>query len=122
MGVMENYWLKDRDYCCGNEISYADLAAFHEFVSHDAGKIIPDRVWEKHPRIKAWFDRMSARPANQEVSGWQYEAVGKILTGELKVEFKRRTAVLKGTEAYGGHNHGIPHLGEPDDYIARVEA
>ena len=48
--------------------------------------------------------------------------MGKILTGELKVEFKRRTAVLKGTEAYGGHNHGIPHLGEPDDYIARVEA
>ena len=34
----------------------------------------------------------------------------------------RRTAVLKGTEAYGGHNHGIPHLGEKDDYIARFEA
>lgn len=44
------------------------------------------------------------------------------LGGELKVEFNRRTAVLKGTEAHSGHNKGIPHLGEDDDYIAQVEA
>jgi dichloromethane dehalogenase len=65
---------------------------------------------------------MSERPASKAVSEWQYNAVGAILAGELKVEFSRRTAVLKGTEAYGGHNHGIPHLGEADDYIAQVES
>lgn len=122
MDVMENYWLKGRDYLCGNEISYADLTALHEFVSHVAGKIIPDGVWKKHPRISAWFERLSARPATKAVSEWQYDAIAKVLTGELKVKFTRRTAVLKGTEAYGGHNHGIPHLGEKDDYLARIEA
>ncbi len=122
MDVMERYWLKGRDYLCGDEVSYADLAALHEFVSHDAGKIIPSKVWKKHPRISAWFERMSERPATRAVSEWQYDAIGKVLAGELKVKFTRRTAVLKGTEAYGGHNHGIPHLGEDEDYIARVEA
>ena len=122
LGIMENYWLKGRDYMCGDEVSYADLAGFHEMVSHHAGKIIPDKVWDKHPRVTAWFDRMSGRPASKEVSEWQYNAIGAVLAGELKVEFKRRTAVLKGTEAYGGHNHGIPHLDEADDYIAQVEA
>ncbi|MCG8358599.1 MAG: hypothetical protein MI920_23790, partial [Kiloniellales bacterium] len=99
-----------------------DLAAFHELVSHDAGNIIPEQVWKKHSRITAWFERMSARPASKAVSEWQYDTVAKVLAGEMKVEFSRRTAVLKGTEAYGGHNHGIPHLDEKDDYIARVEA
>ncbi len=122
MGIMERYWLKDRDYLCGDEVSYADLVALHEFVSHHAGKIIPDNVWKKHPRISAWFERLSARAATKAVSEWQYDAIGKVLTGELKVKFTRRTAVLKGTEAYGGHNHGIPHLDEEDDYIARVES
>ena len=122
MDLLERYWLKDDDYCCGSEVSYADLAAFHEFVSHDAGKIIPEGVWDKHPRIKAWFARMSERPANKPVSEWQYDAISKVLAGELEVKFTRRTAVLKGTEAFGGHNHGIPHLNEGDDYVAHVEA
>lgn len=122
MELLENYWLKDSDYVCGDQVSYADLAAFHEFVSHDAGKIIPDRVWEKHPRTTAWFKRLSERPAAKKVSEWQYDAVGKLLSGEMTVTFTRRTAVLKGTEAHGGHNTGIPHLNEDDDFIARVES
>ncbi len=122
MALLESYWLKESDYVCGNEVSYADLAAFHEFVSHDAGKIIPDKVWKKHPRVTAWFARMSARPAAKSVSEWQYDAVGKLLSGELTVVFTRRTAVLKGTEAHGGHNHGIPHLDEKLDFIAQVES
>jgi dichloromethane dehalogenase len=65
-------------------------AALHEFVSHDAGKIIPDKVWKKHPRISAWFERLSARPATKAVSEWQYDAIGKVLAGELKVKFTRR--------------------------------
>ncbi len=121
MGVLENYWLAESDYLCGDVVTYADLVGFHELVSHDAGGIIPDRVWGKHPRIRAWFQRVAGRPASTEVSAWQYETVKKVLAGELTVEFKRRTAVLKGTEAYGGHNRGIPHLDEDDDYLAEVE-
>lgn len=122
MELVEKFWLKDSDYMCGDEISYADLPSFHEFVSHDAGKIIPDNVWKKHPRITAWFERMSARPANKAVSEWQYDIIAKVMAGELEIKFTRRTAVLKGTEAYGGHNTGIPHLDEDLDYIAQVEA
>lgn len=56
------------------------------------------------------------------MSEWQFEAVEKILTGEITASmFSRRTAVLKGTELFGGHNHGIPYLDEKDDYIERVE-
>ena len=110
MGILENYWLRDREYVCGDEISYADLAAFHEFVSHVAGKIIPDQVWEGFPKITAWFQRMSARPHAKTVSEWQYETVAKILRGEITGSmFKRRTAVLKGTEVFSGHNNGIPY-------------
>ncbi|MFK7966603.1 MAG: glutathione binding-like protein [Burkholderiaceae bacterium] len=122
MDLLENYWLENGDYVCGNEITYADLCAFHEFVSHDAGKIIPDTVWKKHPKITAWFARISERPAAKAVSEWQYDAVSKVMSGEMDITFTRRTAVLKGTEAHGGHNNGIPHLGEKYDYIAQVES
>ena len=53
LGLLETYWLKDRAYVCGDEISYADLAAHQDLVSHDAGKIIPDGVWKKHPKVRA---------------------------------------------------------------------
>jgi glutathione S-transferase len=121
MGVLENYCLRDREYACGDEISYADLVAFHEFVSHDAGKIIPDRVWQGFPKISAWFKKLSERPHAKTVSTWQYEGVAKIIAGE-RIPFKRRTAVLKGTEVFSGHNHGIPYLDEKvEEYIERVE-
>ena len=114
MGVMEICWLKDLDHVCGNEVSYAEPAAFHEFVFRDACKIIPDDVWKKRPQ-------MTVRPANRGVSEGLHDATGKIPAGELKVEFRRRIAVLKGTEAHGGHSHGIPHAGEGDGFIAEVE-
>jgi glutathione S-transferase len=121
MGVLENYWLRDREYVCGDEISYADLVAFHEFVSHDAGKIIPDKVWQGFPKISAWFKKLSERPHAKTVSTWKYDGVAKIIAGE-RIPFKRRTAVLKGTEVFSGHNHGIPYLNEKvEEYIERVE-
>ena len=64
LDLLETYWLKDRAYVCGDEISYADLAAYQDLVSHDAGKIIPDGVWQAHPKVRAWFEtsgRTSAR-------------------------------------------------------------
>ncbi|MYF86006.1 MAG: dichloromethane dehalogenase, partial [Rhodospirillaceae bacterium] len=122
MDMLENYWLKDTEYLCGDEITYGDLAAFHEFVSHAAGNIIPGTVWNKHPKVKDWFERLSERPAAKQVSEWQYETIRQVMAGEIEVTFNRRTAVLKGTEAHGGHNTGLVHLGEKGDYIAEVES
>lgn len=124
MGTLENYWLKDREYVCGDEVSYADLAAFHEFVSHDAGKIIPDSVWEGFPLINAWYKKMSERPHAKAASDWQFQTVAKILKGEITASaFNRKTAVLKGTEVFSGHNNGIPYNndGSIEDYIKKVE-
>ena len=47
------------------------------------------------------------------VSAWQHENVGKILKDGVKFEFTRKTAVLKGSEVHGGHNHGIIDAAAP---------
>jgi len=117
LDLLETYWLKDRQYLCGDEISYGDLAASQDLVSHDAGKIIPDGVWQKHPKVRAWFEEMAKRPHAKTVSAWQYENVGKILNDGVKFEFTRKTAVLKGSEVHSGHNHGIIYAGEDDSYL-----
>lgn len=122
MEMLENYWLADTPYVTGNQITYADLAAQHEFVSHKAGKIIPESVWVKFPKTKAWFERCEERPAAIQVNAWQYETIRAVMAGEMEVTFTRRTAVLKGTEAHGGHNTGLVHLGEGRDYIAEMES
>ena len=93
------------------------MAAYQDLVSHDAGKIIPDGVWQKHPKVRAWFDTMAERPHAKTVSAWQYENVGKILNDGVKFEFKRKTAVLKGSEVHSGHNHGIIYAGDDDSYL-----
>jgi glutathione S-transferase len=122
MQLLEDYWLAEGDYVCGDVITYGDLAAFHEFVSHEAGGIIPDVTWKKFPKTRAWFERLSERPASKQVSEWQYETIRKVMAGEMEVTFTRRTAVLKGTEAHGGHNTGLVHLGEDKDFIAEMES
>ena len=65
---------------------------------------------------------MSERPASKQVSEWQYETIRQVMGGELEVTFSRKTAVLKGTEAHGGHNTGLIHTGEQRDYISEVES
>lgn len=116
LDLLENYWLKDREYLCCDEISYPDLAAYQDLVSHDAGMIIPDGIWKKHPKVRAWFDKIGKRTHSKTASAWQYENVGKILKGAT-IQFCRKTAVLKGSEVYSGHNHGIPYIGENDRYL-----
>ena len=123
LNVLENYWLKDSEYLCGDKMSYADIAASQDLVSHQAGRIIPDSVWEKHPKVKAWFDGLLTRPHAKAVSAWQYENVAKVLDEGLKFEFKRKTAVLKGTEVHSGHNHGITYAGDDNDtYLKNQES
>ena len=120
--ILEDYWLKDRKYLCGDKISYPDLAAYQDLVSHDAGKIIADGVWKSHPKVRAWFDMMAHRPHGRTAGAWQYENVGKILNEGVKFVFKRKTAVLKGSEVHSGHNHGIPYIGDDDSYLKDEES
>ena len=112
MGVLEDYWLWESDYICGDTVSYADLAAFHELVSHDAGKIIPDKVWKKHPRIGEWFERMSARPASKAVSAWQYETIAKVLkaNGYATAGFPATRILAKEFGLDQGFAHWLHHL------------
>ncbi len=117
LDLLEKYWLKDHDFLCGDEVSYADLAGYQDLVSHDAGKTIPDTVWNAHPRVKVWFHKMALRPHAQTVTAWQYENVGKILNEGVKFHFQRKTAVLKGSEVFSGHNHGIVYAGQDDSYL-----
>ena len=122
LDVMENYWLKKDSFICGDTISYPDIAACQDLLSHDAGRIIPDAVWDKHPKTHTWLRKMLDRPHAQAVGAWQYENVGKILDEGLKFNFKRRTAVLKGTEVKSGHNHGITYKGDDDSYIKEQQS
>ena len=123
LDILEDYWLKDNRECmCGDVISFPDLAAFQDLVSHHAGNIIPDAVWDKHPKVKAWFARIAERPHAKTVSAWQYENVGKILNDGVKFDFKRKTAVLKGSEVHSGHNHGIPYADQDDTYLNSSES
>ncbi len=100
MGVMEA-WLGTSKYLCGDEISFADLLSFHEFMSHFAGKIITDADWGKHPNIRKWFDAISERPHTKAVSE-MIMAVGAMrLAGDL-IPMTRKTSLAKGTEITPG--------------------
>lgn len=95
MAVMER-WAAQSDYLCGDEISFADLLAAHEFMSHRAGEIISDETWAKYPSLKAWFDRILARPHTEKVSE-MIMAVGAMrLSGEI-IPMTRTTSLAKGT-------------------------
>nr|P43387.2 RecName: Full=Dichloromethane dehalogenase; Short=DCM dehalogenase [Methylophilus leisingeri]AAA25443.1 Dichloromethane Dehalogenase / Glutathione S-Transferase [Methylophilus sp.] len=117
--ILEKYWLKDGDYLCGNTLSYPDLATCQDLVSHDAGRIIPTSMWDSHPKVKAWFARMMDREHAKTVSAWQYENVRKYLDDGVKLNFQRKTAVLKGTEVYSGHNNGIIYNGDDDSFVTQ---
>jgi len=107
MGILDR-WLSKTEYVCGDEISFADLQGYHEFVSHTAGEIIPDDVWKKHPNIQRWFDLLSQRPHAQTVSQ-TIQQVGKMrLAGEL-IPMTRKTSLAKGTEIIGSGTTGIPY-------------
>ena len=96
MGLLQG-WLSKNKYLCGDEISYADLIGYHEFVSHAAGAIIPDDVWQKYPAVKAWYDTISERPHSKAVSEMIME-IGKIRQAGTLIPMNRRTSLAKGTE------------------------
>ncbi|MGB1884789.1 MAG: glutathione S-transferase family protein [Gammaproteobacteria bacterium] len=110
MGLLEG-WLSDSKFLCGDEISFADLQSFHEFVSHHAGGVLPDEEWAKFPSVKRWFDELWARPHCQSVSTTILE-VGRIRKAGEVIPMTRRTSLAKGTEVVGSGNVGIPYFNE----------
>jgi len=66
--------LQGRDWLAG-AYSYADIAFYMAALF---GERMGAPLTEAHPRIKAWRDRMSARPAVAKVAG----AMGRYLTGQ----------------------------------------
>ena len=100
LGFLE-HWLGKRPYLCGEEISFPDLLAYHELVSHVAGEIVGEAEWQKHPKIKSWFDTISERPHSAAVSE-MIMAVGAMrLAGEL-IPMTRKTSLAKGTAVTPG--------------------
>ena len=95
MPILET-WLGRTSHLCGDEISFADLLAFHEFVSHEAGAIIPPEEWAKFPRIRAWFDRLAERSNAKAVSGMIME-VGAMRQAGHMIPMTRKSSLAKGT-------------------------
>ena len=110
MEILEG-WLSKTPYVCGDEISFADLQGVHEFVSHEAGGVIPESEWAEFPHVRGWFDRLTARPHAVSVSTAIKEAGRMRQAGEI-IPMTRRTSLAKGTEIVGSGNLGIPYFGE----------
>ena len=107
MEILEGF-LGKTPYLCGSEISFADLQGFHEFVSHEAGGVIPASQWAEFPNVREWFDRLAERPHAQTVSTAIKEAGRMRQAGEI-IPMTRRTSLAKGTEVIGSGNLGLPY-------------
>ena len=99
--VLLEAWLTNSKYLCGEEISFADLMAYHELVSHVAGAILTDTDWQAHPHVKQWFDRLTERPHSKTVSEMIMQVGAMRLAGQL-IPMTRKTSLAKGTEISPG--------------------
>jgi len=104
MDILE-VWLTKSKYICGDEISFADLQGYHEFVSHVAGAILGDADWQKYPKIKQWYDTITERPHSKVVNETIMEVGAMRIAGQL-IPMTRKTSLAKGTEIIAG---GIPN-------------
>ncbi|MEM7469353.1 MAG: glutathione S-transferase family protein [Pseudomonadota bacterium] len=110
MGIMDK-WLGESTYLCGEEISYADLQGFHEFVSHTAGAIISADQWERHLNLKRWFDQLMERPHAKTVTTTIMQ-IGEMRQAGEPIPMQRRTSLAKGTEIVGAGTVGIPYFND----------
>lgn len=97
-------WLSKTKYLCTDDITFPDLLAYHELVSHVAGEIVGDADWQKHPHVKKWFDVIDARPHSKPVSEMIMQVGAMRLAGDM-IPMTRKTSLAKGTEIVPG---GIP--------------
>ena len=94
-------WLGRTKYLCGDEISFADLMGYHELVSHVAGEILADPDWQTYPKVKAWYDTITARPQAPAVSEMIMQVGAMRLSGQM-IPMTRKTSLAKGTEITPG--------------------
>ncbi len=94
-------WLTQNKYLCGNKISFADLLAFHELVSHVAGAILGNADWQRYPKIKQWYDTISERPYSSRLNEMIMQVGAMRLAGDL-IPMTRKTSLAKGTELTPG--------------------
>ncbi|MDP3862283.1 MAG: glutathione S-transferase family protein [Phaeovulum sp.] len=94
-------WLAKSPYLCGDDISFADLLAYHELVSHVAGAIVGPTEWAAHPHVNAWFNKISARPHSGAVSEMIMQ-VGAMRQAGVLIPMTRKTSLAKGTEVTPG--------------------
>ena len=94
-------WLGKNAYLCGDEISFADLLAYHELVSHVAGETVTDADWQKNPNTKAWYDKINARQHSTKISEVIMQVGQMRLAGDL-IPMTRETSLAKGTEVTPG--------------------
>jgi glutathione S-transferase/GST-like protein len=91
-GVMERR-LSDRDFLAG-DYSIADMAAFPWAIRYPIQGVQVDRF----PRVRAWFDRMNARPAVQ--AGIKVgESLRVVSASDLGKEADKERQVLFGQRA-----------------------
>lgn len=64
-GVL-NKQLEGRQFVAGDEYSIADMAIYPWTVSHD----LQGQNLDDFPALKAWFERIKARPATQRAYAW----------------------------------------------------
>jgi len=107
MIILDN-WLDESRFLCGTEISFADLQAFHEFMSHYAGNIISAEQWAEFKNLKMWFERILEWSYTKAISSPILEVCEKILAGQA-IPMKRRTSLAKGTEVKGSGTLDIPY-------------
>jgi len=96
-----NTWLSKNIYLCGDEISFADLLAYHELVSHVAGAIVGETEWQMYPKIKQWFDVITDRPHSKVLNETIMQIGAMRLAGNL-IPMTRKTSLAKGTEVTPG--------------------
>lgn len=94
-------WLSKTKFVCGDEISFADLMAQHEFMSHHAGNIIPETQWQRFPKTRQWFDALCERPHSKTVSEMIMQVGAMRQAGDM-IPMTRKTSLAKGTEITPG--------------------
>lgn len=59
VGYLENVWLKDRPFLCGNEISVADILGICELMQLNG--VHEEKLYEDNAVVKAWAERVKKR-------------------------------------------------------------
>ena len=59
VGYLENVWLKDRPFLCGNELSVADILGICELMQLNG--VHEEKLYEDNAVVKAWADRVKKR-------------------------------------------------------------